>query len=175
MSDFEFAVKYVLDNEGGYSNDPNDPGGATNFGITAGDLARWRKKPVTASDVQNMSVVEAENIYRSFYWDPLSCDGVNSKAISTAIFDTGVLYGISTSGKYAQRVCASLAQPVKIDGVIGPMSLKALNSVDDSKFIHGMYDLIIDHIDALVDANNRLKKFQAGWVNRAKRLLTLLS
>lgn len=169
MSSFEESVKYVLENEGGYSNDPSDPGGATNFGITIDDLARFRGHEVIPQDVKLMTIEEAKEIYKEFYWDPLNCGKIDNDSSATCIFDTGVLYGIRTSAKYAQRVVG-----VDPDGQIGPLSLNAVNKLSGFKLVNGIYSLIVDHIDALVDANHRLAKFQAGWMNRARRLLTLV-
>lgn len=60
-------IDEILRKEGGYVDDPDDAGGATNFGITQDTLAAWRKHPVTKDDVRNMSVLEAKAIYSQLY------------------------------------------------------------------------------------------------------------
>lgn len=172
-SDFEFSADYSLENEGGYSDDPNDPGGATNYGITMDDLARYRGHKVAPIDVKNLSVNEAKAILKKFYWVPLNCDHINSRIVSTAIFDTGLLYGIRIAATYAQMICRQLVKPLDVDSVIGPVTTGALNTVDPHEFLSRYYLMIVDHITDLIDNNHKLEVFRAGWMNRANRLLTL--
>lgn len=75
-NNFEASLVFVFEDEGGFTLDPNDPGGATNFGVTHTDLARWRGVEVTVADVQNMTQEEATTIMRSFYWDTMGCKGI---------------------------------------------------------------------------------------------------
>ena len=63
---FALAVGFVLKHEGGYSNDPSDPGGETNFGIA--------KRYHPEEDIKNMTAVRAAQIYKSDYWDACGCD-----------------------------------------------------------------------------------------------------
>lgn len=63
---FDKAVAFVLAREGGYSNDPHDPGGETNFGI----CKRYHPKV----DIKNLTIDGAKAIYRAEYWDPAGCD-----------------------------------------------------------------------------------------------------
>jgi uncharacterized protein (TIGR02594 family) len=60
--------------EGGFSNHPADPGGATNMGITQETLRQWRHQDVTADDVRALQRDEARQIFRAKYWEPLRCD-----------------------------------------------------------------------------------------------------
>ena len=71
---FEKCMAVIEKWEGGFDNDPDDPGGPTNMGITQSDLARWRQKPVTVDDVRNLTRDEACQIYREFYWKPINGD-----------------------------------------------------------------------------------------------------
>ncbi len=66
---FNIAVKFVLDWEGGYVNDPNDPGGETNYGISA--------RAYPDLDIQNLTVDQAKAIYRRYYWDAINLDSVS--------------------------------------------------------------------------------------------------
>jgi Glycosyl hydrolase 108 len=68
-TNFSQCLAVVLAEEGGYTNDPDDRGGPTNFGITIDDLREWRGTDVTAEDVKNMTKAEAQEIYRSKYWN----------------------------------------------------------------------------------------------------------
>jgi len=78
---FALALALVLESEGGYVDDPRDPGGATNLGITRATLARWRGRVVSKADVRQLGRAEAAAIYRALFWDKIRGDdllGVDS-------------------------------------------------------------------------------------------------
>ncbi len=68
QQNYNYALQQVLKSEGGYTNDPRDPGGPTNYGITIADYRMYVKKDATASDVKNMHLSDAQTIYRSRCW-----------------------------------------------------------------------------------------------------------
>jgi lysozyme family protein len=92
------SLQHVLKYEGGYSNNPSDPGGPTNFGITLGDYRKYINPNGTAQDVANMKVSDAEKIYKAQYWDALSCDDLPS-GVDFCIFDYGVNSGVGRALK----------------------------------------------------------------------------
>jgi len=102
-SSYDEALRRLLAHEGGYTNDPSDPGGPTNFGITIADYRKYVKPNATAADVKAMRVEEAEGIYRARYWDALACDDLPA-GIDYAVFDYGVNSGIGRSGRVLRRV-----------------------------------------------------------------------
>lgn len=95
---FNDCLNRLLKDEGGYTNDPRDPGGPTNFGITLKDYQLYINKRGTATDVKNMSVDQAKTIYKSKYWDALDCDNLSS-GVDYSVFDYGVNSGIGRSKK----------------------------------------------------------------------------
>ena len=81
----------LIDREGGYVDDPDDPGGATNMGITFDTLQTWRQAPITKEDVKNLERNEAEQIYFQFYWEPLNLHYImNNWWFKEFIFDWSV-------------------------------------------------------------------------------------
>lgn len=80
-------MEFTLKHEGGYSNNPLDPGGETNFGIS--------KRSFPEEDIENLTVDRAKEIYFRDYWLPLNCDAYDDK-LALAIFDSGVNCGIGT-------------------------------------------------------------------------------
>ena len=102
-SSYDEALRRLLAHEGGYTNDPSDPGGPTNFGITIADYRKYVKPDATAADVKAMRVEEAKGIYRARYWDALACDDLPA-GIDYAVFDYGVNSGIGRSGRVLRRV-----------------------------------------------------------------------
>ena len=88
---FEDALKFVLKWEGGYSNDPNDPGGETKFGIS--------KKAYPYEDIKNMTLERAEKIYYENYWLKAGCDKLTSP-LDIVVFDTAVNMGVSRAKEF---------------------------------------------------------------------------
>jgi lysozyme family protein len=83
---FEKAVAFVLTWEGGYSDDPDDAGSETNFGIS--------KRAYPHLDIKNLTKEEAINIYFNDYWLKAGCDALEDK-LATIVFDTAVNLGVS--------------------------------------------------------------------------------
>lgn len=92
----------LLKDEGGYSNNPNDPGGPTNFGITLGDYRKYINPQGSATDVRNMTVDQAKTIYKSKYWDALDCDNLPS-GVDYTCFDYGVNSGLGRPRRDLQK------------------------------------------------------------------------
>ncbi len=114
---FDACLKLTLQFEGGYSDHPADPGGATNLGITRRTLAAWRGCPVSKSDVRMLKREEAAKIYRSNYWDAVRGDDL-PEGIDAAVFDHAVNSGPRAAARLLQK-----ALGLKADGVIGAGSL----------------------------------------------------
>jgi lysozyme family protein len=103
-SSYDDSLKHLLVHEGGYSNHPSDPGGPTNFGITIIDYRKYINPAGTADDVRRMDVNDAKRIYRSKYWDALSCDRLPA-GLDYSLFDYGVNSGIARAGRVLRRLC----------------------------------------------------------------------
>jgi len=96
---FAACLAIVLRAEGGFVNNPRDPGRATNRGITIGTLADWRKRPVTIADVRALTAAEAGAIYRANYWKPCGCDAL-PPGVDLMTFDFGVNAGPGRAVRY---------------------------------------------------------------------------
>lgn len=136
MANFDLAIEKTLVNEGGYTNDPNDTGGATNYGVTLKVLqgrGSWadfdHDGDIDATDVQLMSIEDAKQVYRELYWNG---DNIDSQAIAEKHFDIGVNMGVVTANKLLQKACnVSGGWAIATDGKLGPQSIKALNGCDE--------------------------------------------
>lgn len=125
MSDaFEKALAHVLRHEGGYVDHPDDPGGATNFGITLATLQGWRGLSVTKADVRALTRGEAGAIYKARYWVQCRC-GELPEPVAFIVFDAAVNHGASRAARLLQE-----ALGVGADGRIGPVTLAAANSAE---------------------------------------------
>lgn len=121
---FARALDHVFRWEGGFSDDPADPGGATRFGITRATLAEWRGEAVSVADVRALGRDEAAAIYRARYWDACRC-GAMPAGLDLLVFDAAVNQG---AGRAVRLLQAALG--VARDGVIGPATLGAARSAD---------------------------------------------
>jgi hypothetical protein len=117
---FAKALAQVLQYEGGFSDHPQDPGGATMKGVTQAVYDAWRKKGnLPTQSVRYISDQEVGAIYRDQYWDRISGDDLPS-GIDFAVFDFAVNSGVSRAARTLQGVVG-----VTQDGQIGPATLQA--------------------------------------------------
>jgi lysozyme family protein len=119
---FEDALAVILKWEGGYSNHPQDPGGATNHGITLSTLGQWRGQHVTAEDVQALTIGEAGEIYRAMYWDKSRC-GDMPAGVDLMLFDCAVNQGPGAAARLLQDAANTM-----VDGIIGPNTIRAVTA-----------------------------------------------
>jgi len=124
---FDYCLNEVLKSEGGYSNDPGDPGGPTNFGITIIDYRKYIDPNGTASDVRNMHVEDAKKIYKARYWDVMHCDDLPS-GVDYAVFDYGVNSGVGRAPKIYNQF-KHLSDPVAIINAICDERMAFLRSL----------------------------------------------
>lgn len=150
--------------EGGFVNDPQDNGGATNFGITHRTLADWRGvDSVSISDVKLLTKNEALLIYKNNYWNKCRCQDLPD-GVDYCVFDFAVNSGPKTAGKYLQR---SLGFNKKnVDGVIGPYTLRHAHEADPVFLIQDMCHRRLAFMQTL----RSWKRFGRGWTRRVKAL-----
>jgi lysozyme family protein len=89
---FMKSVKYVLQSEGGYVNNPKDPGGPTNLGVTKASWTSFLKKPVNDNDIKKLTVDDVIPFYKKRYWDICLCDNL-PLGIDYCVFDYAINSG----------------------------------------------------------------------------------
>lgn len=155
---YEAALAFVLHHEGGFADNPADPGGATQFGITRATLAAWRGRPVSRDDVRTLSPAEAGAIYRARYWQAI--DGDNLPAgIDLIVFDAAVNSGPGRALRWLQD-----ALEVPADGILGPVSRAALARSDGTAVIRAF----TRQRQAFVEALPTFRTFGRGWSRRIR-------
>lgn len=160
MNAWDVAIKFVLEMEGGLTDDPNDPGGLTNFGIS--------KKAYPNVDIRNLSVEQASDIYRRDYWNACRCDEFPG-LWAIAIFDMAVNQGV---GKAIRTMQATLG--LTADGVIGPATIKALGSSEPRKLKVFLANRLAAYAK-LMAANQNLLVYAVDWSFRVVALANLLA
>jgi len=159
-ADWNACLAFVLAAEGGYVDDPMDPGGATNLGITLDVLSQWRHSAVTKDDVKNLGRDEAAAIYRTNYWNASRCSDLPA-GVDLMVFDASVNTGNGRSAKFLQE-----ALGVAVDGSIGPLTLAAANSKPAAGVIDDLAQLRLAFYQSLPTYH----RFGAGWTARVAQV-----
>jgi lysozyme family protein len=168
---FDNALTFVLSWEGGYSNHPNDHGGATNQGITQREYDYYRTvKGLLPQDVRKITNEEVREIYYNSYWLPVHGNDL-SFPLALALFDTGVNCGPGTAIAFLER---SLGLPQDggwgqgVGNVLATKTSTADIALQMMDYRHDYYKYIADN-----DATQMV--FLQGWFNRNDALRNLLS
>ena len=151
---------YVLASEGGYVNHPRDPGKATNMGITAATLRAWRGRPVTNTDVRNLSQKEALAIYKAQYWDTVRAD-LLPLGLDYLTFDYGVNSGPARAIKDLQRTVGADA-----DGVIGQKTLSKIKEYISKNGMKALLNAYATRRWNFVQGLSTFSTFGDGWRRR---------
>lgn len=158
---YEEAFQEVIGLEGGYVNNPNDRGGETKYGIS--------KRQYPLLSIKNLTVGQARAIYKQDYWDKLRLDKVTSPGIAKELFDTGINMGVTKAIFILQESLNYLGHTLKIDGIIGPVTLGSVNKYkypkDLLKVLNGVQFMYYYNI---VKKNPNQKVFSRGWLKRVK-------
>jgi lysozyme family protein len=166
MARFEDAIATVLEHEGGLSNHPNDPGGLTNRGITLTTFRKIRGASATPDELRGLSADQAADIYRLAYWLPVY-DLIDDQDVATKLFDQSVNMGHMQAHKLIQRACTDCSYHLNDDGVIGPMTLAAVNSIPPHDLLLSMCHQQIAFYRSLVELKPGFAVFLDGWLKRA--------
>lgn len=178
---FDRAIGYTLHHEGRYVDDPDDPGMATNFGISLrfllsrGEIERFDYDgdgDLDADDVRAMSLEQASEVYRQSFWLPWFED-LSSEALAIKVFDFGVNMGPLQCGKLLQRSYNEMVPAsarLYVDGKLGPISQQALSmlSADSERIlISDLEDHAARFYYALAEKRAASRKYLFGWLRRA--------
>lgn len=154
---FERCLEQTLKWEGGYGNDPYDPGGATNFGIIQREYDAYRvRKGLPKQSVRYISRDEYRDIYRHSYWDEVRADELPA-GVDLAVFDFGVNSGPTTAIKKLQ-----LAVGVVADGHIGQITLDAIEKHDPDDIVSA----VMEYRRAYLRSLKTFWRFGRGWMDR---------
>jgi len=156
QSNFSKCLAFTLKQEGGWSDNPRDPGGATMRGVTLATFSEWLGRQATKEELKAISDQQVQSIYKTKYWDTCKCDDLPA-GIDLVVFDFSVNAGPSRAAKTLQGVCG-----IARDGLVGPMTLKALKEYSPTS-------VISDYNIARRDFYRGLASFQdfgKGWLRR---------
>jgi lysozyme family protein len=165
-NEFARSLKKALVHEGGFSDHPDDPGGATMRGVTQRVFNEWLiargQKP---RHVKTITLDEVAAIYKQRYWDIAKLDKLRP-GVSYVVFDGNVNSGVAQSVKWLQRALQAMGlYRGAIDGIIGQGTLLAAASVNDDDELIAR---IIERREAFLRALKTFKTFGKGWLRRIR-------
>lgn len=158
---FARALPLVLKHEGGFANNPNDPGGATNKGVTIGTFRAYVKPGGTVEDLRNITNQQVATVYYRHYWAKVNAQALPS-GIDYAVFDFAVNSGPNRAVKYLQAVLR-----VEVDGRVGPKTIAAAEKADARDVINALCSARLDFLKRITNKGKRMwDTFGKGWERR---------
>ena len=150
---FDACLTHTLAHEGGYVNDPHDPGGETNLGIS--------KRSYPREDIRNMTRERAAAIYRRDFWDAVSGDELPA-GLDLVAFDAAVNSGVMRGSQWVQR-----ALLVEADGRIGPHTIKAARALDSDQLDAAISRAMAIRFGFLTKLKT-WQRYRRGWTARVE-------
>jgi lysozyme family protein len=151
---FDQAFGRLIGNEGGYVNDPHDPGGETKYGIS--------KRAYPGEDIAGMTLERAKVIYLRDFWGPAGCDTMPD-LVKFQLFDVAV--NTSAPGRPVTAIrMLQTAAGAHVDGVLGPETLMRAQSMDAATLLRRLHAAAIRYYTAI--APEKRDRYLAGWMNR---------
>ena len=158
-ANFFKSLEMVLKHEGGFVDHPDDPGGATNKGITHKTYSDFLGRPLEDVDeLKNIPDEHVQLIYKQGYWDKVKGDNLPS-GVDFAIFDWAVNSGPGRAAKALQKAVGATA-----DGAIGPMTLEAVKEYSAEDIIRS----VAEQREAFYKSLRTFNTFGKGWLRRNK-------
>jgi lysozyme family protein len=167
------ALKFTLLWEGGYVNNPNDPGGATMKGVTQATYDGYLKtQGLKSKPVKSITDDELHAIYYKNFWQKAGCDNFTPK-VATAIFDFVVNSGFSSKTTFGGMQIIQRAFGLGDDGKVGQKTINGINGVDEQTALEKIQSARKANYERL-GKSPKLSIFKAGWLNRLAQLNTEL-
>ncbi|NPV80757.1 MAG: hypothetical protein HPY52_10855 [Firmicutes bacterium] len=157
---FNKIVETVLAHEGGYVNDPVDPGKETRYGIS--------KRSYPHLDIQGLTIDQAKDIYYRDWWLRLRLNEIQDDRVAGKVLDTCVNVGARTGIRLLQLALHTAGQRhVVVDGIMGPQTIQAVNQANPELVLGALRCEQANHYRTLIKRNPKLARFERGWMTRA--------
>lgn len=182
---FDCIISNLLFLEGGFVNNPNDSGGATNFGISCKFLKSLCEddksllsffdkdgdSKIGISDIKNLTKEDAIYLYRNFFWEKYNFNLLPPTALVQKVFETSVNIGAKPAIKNLQKsinVFLPNNSKIVVDGIIGEKTIQAVNILESKfeKILSNFVENSIAYYRLLVKQYPKNSQFLNGWINR---------
>lgn len=174
MGCFSKAITVALEHEGGFVDHPNDPGGATKYGISI----RWLKSQglygdldddgdVDIDDILAIDIESATRMYREKWWNKYHYDRIVDCDIATKVFTMSINMGANRAHRIVQHAVNSLGGNLNIDGIIGPITMKSINVETTAQLLDEIRSEQKRFYLMLIAKRPALAVFKNGWLARA--------
>jgi lysozyme family protein len=163
---FDDCLAVVLREEGGFVDDPHDPGGTTNLGVTKAVWDHWVGRPSSEADMRGLTPAKVAPLYRAQYWNALQCDSLPIP-LAMCVFDFGVNAGVSRGARYLQQVLG-----VAVDGHIGPASIAAVQHMAISPGVAELVRRYSIARKAYYQSLPQFPRYGRGWMRRVDEVET---
>lgn len=161
MADYTKLVPIIKKWEGGFVNDPDDSGGATNKGVTLATFRSFYGSSKTINDLKTMTDAQWLHIFLNGYWNKCQASKINNQAIANIFVDWAWASGPVTAIKKVQGLVGT-----DVDGIVGPKTLAAINGANQEQLFNKIKAARIKFVEDLVKVRPKDKKFLSGWKNR---------
>jgi lysozyme family protein len=171
MADYKNIIPFIRAAEGGWVNNPSDPGGETNAGVT---YAVWCTFFGNDSHDRFMTMSDDDwgTIFKTGYWDKIMGDSINSQRIGNILVDWTWGSGTYYPGVDVQDILdKAFGEHLTEDGSVGPATIAAINEVDEQTLWDDIVAKRFSFLDAIVANNSSLSIFLQGWKNRMNNLI----
>lgn len=172
MTIFDKAVNFVLSNEDGYCNNPNDKGGQTNFGISSKTISTLIDEPLSKIPINEITIEQAKQFYYKYYWVPGNFAALIYEPLAIKAFDMGVNMGIRRAIKILQQSYNILVPKDKIiqeDGKLGQKTADAVNWIPSLVIYNEFVSQCVEHYCLIAHNDTSQEIFLKGWIARAKK------
>jgi lysozyme family protein len=166
---FEKAFKLIIDAEGGFTNNPADHGGPTNWGITQNEINKFLGHTASLEEVKTFPLESAKKIYKAKYWDHMHLDQINNKLLKVLLFDQGVNRGCGTAILSIQRIVGA-----KADALMDTETIDFINASDHLKTCFKFIEEAQKSYVQICKKNPSQMVFLSGWINRTIKLWELV-
>ena len=163
MANHKILAPFILSHEGEFSNDKNDPGGATMKGVTLATFRSIYGQGKTVNDLKKITTEQWNNIFKKYYWDKCKADLIDNQSVANMLVDFAWHSGVGTAVSIIQKIVG-----VAADGIMGRVTIGAINN---------FWRCNVSVFDSLKAARMRYLKgrknwnaFKNGWTTRVESI-----
>lgn len=163
MANHKILAPFIRYYEGGFVNDKDDPGGATNKGVTLTTFRSVFGKNKTVNDLKNITTAQWDIIFKKYFWDKCKADQISNQSIANMFVDFAWHSGLGNAVPIMQKV-AGLNKP---DGIVGNITLNAINTYPNQK---ALFESLKKARMDFLKGRKTWWKYGKGWTNRVSAM-----